>query len=177
VTQPADVAAPAPPASTVRVAAMILAMLLVCGFLILLLLPLYLGSRRKARNAGCANNLQQLWKMQAGYMAQFGGADHRLPPVTGGRFWLHLSRISPPLVDPMCIDIYHCPFDPSQSVGTTDYRGPSADVNPYADRDPVGADTDGHHGDGGNVLRKSSDVMSCPATDPVWAAAAARTVP
>lgn len=40
-----------------------------------------------------------------------------------------------------------------------------------------GADKVGLHGDGGNVLRKSGDVMNYSDTDPIWAAAAFKTMP
>ena len=65
------------------------------------------------------------------------------------------------------------------AAGTTDYRGPAENVNTYADGDPVGADKIGNHGagEGGNILRKSGDIMSVAETDPLWVNAAAKTSP
>jgi general secretion pathway protein G len=129
----------------------------------------------RKRVVTCANNLKQLWTMQANYMAQFGGRAKLMPPDTGEAFWLKLSKTTPPLIDDSITDIYQCPVENVKDEGC-DYRGPVEDVNTYMDGDPVGADVDGNHGEGkgGNVIRKSGDCMPYAATDPMWKAAETR---
>lgn len=178
--------APAPPSGASKapmiviiVVVVVVGGILVLGVLAALLLPAMARANRNARLASCANNLKQLWTMEANYMAQFGGREKLMPTATGGDFWLTLSRTNPPLIDAAIADIYECPFDPNATPRSTDYRGPSSNVNKYFDGDPVGADKVGLHGagEGGIVLRKSGDAMNYMETDPVWAAAATKTQP
>jgi len=135
----------------------------------------YTHTQDRKRVAECANNLKQLWTMQANYMAQFGGRAKLMPPDTGDDFWLKLSKTTPPLIDPSLADIYQCPVENAKDEGC-DYRGPVEDVNTYGDADPVGADVDGNHGEGkgGNVIRKAGDCMTYAPTDEMWKAAATR---
>ncbi len=134
--------------------------------------PMLQDQKRVVR---CANNLRQLWTMQANYMAQFGGRAKLMPSDTGEAFWLKLSKTAPPLIDESIADIYQCPVENAKDEGC-DYRGPVEDVNTYEDGDPVGADVDGNHGEGkgGNVIRKAGDCMSYAPTDAVWKAAETR---
>ena len=148
--------------------------------MVLLMLPALTRLPGCSNLALDANNLRQLWTMQANYVVQFGDREKRMPPDTGSEFWTRLTKTSPPLIDPSLGDIYDCPLSPAPgSVDHGEYRGPASDVNTYGDADPVGADIDGNHGpgQGGIVLRKSGDAMNCPATDPLWQAAAERTAP
>ena len=153
----------------------------VLGILAAFFLPATARAIRNARVTNCANNLSQLWKMQANYMVQHGGSHKLLPPETGGRFWLRLSDPEIELIDSTLWEIYACPLTNSASSGVTDYRGPSSNVNKYRDGYPVGADKIYNHSDdgseGGNVLRKSGDVQTVAYTDPLWTAAAKRTTP
>lgn len=139
-----------------------------------LLLPTGTNSIRNAKTTQCCNHLAQLWKMQYNYSAQFGGKQKRMPAETGDAFWLTLSRPPTVLIDSTLMEIYSCPLEGAEDG--CDYRGPAEDVNQYGDRDPVGADVDGNHGEsGGNVLRKSGDVVTVGPEDPLWALAARRT--
>ncbi len=166
----------------------LLVVIVIIGILAALLLPAIARAIRNSRVARCANNIKQLWTMQANYMAQFGGADKLYPQDTGGAFWLRLTLTTPALIDTTLASgsnaIFDCPIQPGPiAAGTTNYRGPSADINnvttPYGDGDPIGADVDGNHGpgEGGNVLRKSSDVMVVSSTDPLWTSAGSKTMP
>jgi len=166
----------------------LLVVIVIIGVLAAMLLPAIARAIRNSRIAKCANNMKQLWVMQQNYMAQFGGADKLYPQDTGSMFWLKLTTVTPALIDPSLASgsnsIYDCPIETAPTPpGTSKYRGPSSDINgvatPFGDGDPVGADVDGNHGasEGGNVLRKSSDVMHVPPTDALWTAAATKTAP
>jgi hypothetical protein len=128
--------------------------------------PFYVRSRAARLDARCANNLSQLWKMEYGYKAQFGGPNKLFPATTGGDFWLCLMRTPVPLVDEsIATDIYSCPTAPSAArLGTTHYRGPASDVNAYPERDPVG--TCMHTAASMIVLYGTSDVMTVSSTSP-----------
>ena len=117
--------------------------------------------------------------MHHNYRETFGGRSKAMSRETGGEFWLKLSRVSPPLIDPSASDdFYRCRVR-DQWDRPTDYRGPASDVNDLADGDAVGADIDGNHGrgEGGNVLTKSGDVQTATAEDPIWQRAAVTTKP
>lgn len=180
-------AAPPPPprksggASMVIVIVLLVGVLGVCGVGILaaLLLPAIARATRNAKATSCVNNLAQLWKMEHNYMVMFGGETKSMPSETGGQFWLKLTTTTPPLVD-SSMNFFECPLSPNlRSAGTTDYRGPADNVNEYSDGDPVGADKEGNHGpgEGGNVLRKSGDVLTVHEMDPMWSAAGSKTRP
>ena len=181
-------AAPPPPprksggASMVVIVVILVVVLGICGIGILaaLLLPAIARATRNAKITGCVNNLSQLWKMQHNYMVMFGGTERAMPSETGGQFWMKLTMTTPPIVDATLADVYNCPIKASPpGAGRTDYRGPSGNVNEYADGDAVGADKDGNHGpnEGGNVLRKSGDVQNVSANDPMWTHAERKTTP
>ena len=128
------------------------------------------------RVTSCVNNLSQLWKMEHNYMVQYGGSSKSMPLETGDAFWLKLATVTPPLIDKSLMDIFQCPVENVDDEGC-DYRGPSSNVNTFADGDAVGADVDGNHGEGkgGNVLRRSGDVQTCKADDALWKSAAKTT--
>jgi hypothetical protein len=132
--------------------------ILVLGILAALLLPAIARATRMARVTSCANNLSQLWRMQNVYMSQFGGRMKSMPDKTGAEFWLELNRTQPPLVDDFSLEIYLCPLRDDHD--RCDYLGPAVPVSRLPGGDPVGADRPGNHGDdGGNLLRKSGDVI------------------
>jgi len=124
----------------------------------------------------CATNLEQLWKMQCNYMAQFGGADKPFPQDIGKDFWLKLVRTTPPLVDETLADIFVCPGSGvAAGKEACTYHGPALDINnvttPFGDGDPVGMCDDECHGGFVVILRKSSDVMMVGKNDPLYQAA------
>ena len=130
----------------------------VIGILAALLLPAIARAINRARVTACANNLSMLWKMQNVYMSRFGGPMKSMPLETGEEFWLALERTQPPLVDPMMREVFLCPV--REDGETCDYRGPAVPVSRLGGSDPVGADKpDNHGGKGGNLLRKSGDVV------------------
>ncbi len=143
------------------------------GVLAALLLPAIARSVQSSKIAQCRSNLVQLNTAMAQYRVQFG----KDPAATGGAYWLTLRDTNPPLVDPVLLQ---CPLEGNPGAGT-DYRGPAEDPALYGEGDPLGADMEGNHSrrgrSGGNVLRKSGDIMHVEPTDPLWAAAATKTVP
>ncbi len=158
----------------------LLVVIVIIGILAALLLPAIARAIRNAKVTGCLNNLSQLWKMEHNYMVQFGGSGKCLPSETGGQFWTKLSTVTPPLIDNSLKDIYACPVKSQPpATGSTDYRGPSGNVNLYADGEAVGADKAGQHGEGegGNVLRKSGDVQTVSSADPLWIGADQNVAP
>jgi hypothetical protein len=181
-------AAPPPPPARAKSTSSVLVIVILCvvgGFCLLgilpaLLLPAIARAIRNAKVTRCVNNLAQLYKMQHNYAAQYGGPDRLMPIQTGGQFWLHLNTMTPPLIDSTLADIYACPMEGNLNApGTTDYRGPALNVNRMADGDPIGADKVGNHGprEGGNVIRKSGDVVPVSASDPLWMLAESKTSP
>jgi prepilin-type N-terminal cleavage/methylation domain-containing protein len=156
----------------------LLVVIVIIGILAALLLPAIARAIRNARVTNCANNLSQLWKMQANYMVQYGGSHKLLPLETGGNFWTKLSDPQTQLIDSTLGDIYMCPLEGAPNAGDTDYRGPAINVNKSKDGDPVGADKSTNHSDdgseGGNVLRKSGDVQTVGQNDTLWTLAASK---
>lgn len=163
----------------------LLVVIVIIAVLAALLLPAITRAIVNSKVAKCTNNLVQLYKMMYNYSLQLGGSDKLMSNKTGGDFWLHLSQTSPPVIDPGSMkDIYGCPLEGApQTVGTTDYRGPYADINKtlnFTDGDPIGSDKDGNHGapaEGGNVLRRSSDCQTVAGNDPLWTLAGTKTIP
>ena len=156
----------------------LLVVIVILGILMALLLPAIARALRRARVLNCANNLAQLWKMENVYMASplHGGPNRMYPSETGGAFWLKLNTIDPPLIDDFALDIFACPVVGGRGIkGETDYLGPRSDIHFLLDRDYVGSDRPGKHGnDGGSVLRKSSDVLELEETEFLKAAARCR---
>lgn len=155
--------------STTKIVLIVLACVLaipcLLGIPAAILLPAIARAIERSKSASCTGNLMQLWKMQHIYATQFGGG--RFSTRTGEDFWLHLSETTPPLIGPGLADLFRCPL--RTTPDRCDYRGPASDVNAYGDGEPVGADKVGNHPrGGGNVLRKSSDVMEINDGDPVW---------
>lgn len=179
---PARAAAPSAPPPKKSNTTIILVVVLIggavlCGIPVLaaLLLPAIARATKNAKATSCANNLQQMWKMEANYMVMFGGTQKRYPSETGREFWLKLSDPKVNVIDASLKDIYRCPVKGGTSE--CDYRGPSSDVNLYGDGDPVGADMVGNHGEGGNVLRKSGDIVDVKNHDRWWTLAERMTCP
>ena len=179
--------APPPPSSgggatkvILIVVAVVLLVPCVLGFLAALLLPAIARATRNAKATACVNNLAQLWKMEHGYRVQFGGTAKAMPHETGGAFWIKLTQTNPPLIDSSLKDIFQCPMKGTpNAAGTTDYRGPASRVETMSDGDAVGADRIGNHGalEGGNVLRKSGDILTVSDSDPLWRSAGSTTIP
>jgi hypothetical protein len=133
---------------------------------------------RNARSTMCANNLSQMWKMMNNYMVQYGGPQKQMPLETGARFWLKMSTPPTVLIDSTLGDIYICPFrERPWSPGVTDYRGPSGNVNRFADGDPVGACMGHHPGGEALILRKSGDVQPVQEGDSLYRSALEKTAP
>ena len=158
----------------------LLVVIVIIGILAALLLPAIARAIRNAKVTSCVNNQSQLWKMMNNYMVQFGGTMKSMPSETCSDFWIKLTTITPPLIDPTLKDIFACSVKGAGvSYGQTDYRGPNGNVNTFGDGDPVGSDKTDNHGtnEGGNVLRKSGDVTTVPPGDALWAAASTKTCP
>jgi hypothetical protein len=128
----------------------------ILGILAALLLPAIAKATERARVTACANNLRQLMSLQMTYMSTFGGAKKELPLETGSGFWLKLSKTTPPLVDDM--EIYLCPVLARPGERPCDYLGPSEPANGLKSGDPLGADREKNHREGGNVLLKDGSI-------------------
>lgn len=159
----------------------LLVVIVIIGILAALLLPAIARAIRNAKVTACINNLSQLWKQMHNYMVQYGGTMKSMPSESGGGFWLKMTTITPPLIDQSLKDIFNCPvWGQAIPWGQTRYQGPAGNVNSFLDGDPVGRDWPDNHGgaaEGGNVLRKSGDVLTVTANDPVWIAAGTKTTP
>ena len=130
-----------------------------------LLLPAIANAKSRARVTSCASNLRMIWTLQMTYQAQFGGPEKLMPVETGSAFWLKLTRTTPSLVDPSEMEIFLCPVHDKSTIGACDYLGPSRPVKTLPGGDPVGADRKGNHREGGNILRKSGDVLELQDAD------------
>jgi prepilin-type N-terminal cleavage/methylation domain-containing protein len=150
----------------------LLVVIVIIGILAALLLPSIARAMRNARVTSCGNNLRQLWTMEMNYAISHGGRMKQMPNLTGSQFWLALSTTQPPLIDVSEQEIYLCPVKGDSNLGDIDYFGPGNPVNRLAGGDPVGCDDPMNHaegnstdGAGGNVLRKSGDVLEYVAND------------
>ena len=159
---------------------LVILMIVVC-ITAVLLVPAFYRADRNRRFTSCTSHLSQLWKMQWNYAVHFGGFQKLMPVQTGSEFWLELTRTDPPLIDQTLRDVFQCPVRGWSPGLPCAFRGPNGNLNnnQFADGDPVGADRIDNHGngEGGNVLRKSGDVITVSATDELWAAAARKTIP
>ena len=141
-------------------------------------LAITLNLQDRSRTTNCANNLSQLWKMQANYAVQYGGSHKLLPIETGSDFWLKLSSPETNLIDSSLSDIYFCPFSKvTRKSGKCSYRGPRSNVNKSKDGDPVGACIGVHPDGSANVLRKSGDVQTTNKGDSLFRSALEKTKP
>jgi len=123
-------------------------------------------ARRRSYTSGCAGNLRVLWTCQMNYAVQHGGPLKAMPDATGSEFWRALEKTSPPLIEENEREIFLCRHREEGRVGEIDYFGPGVPVQRLANADPVGCDDPRNHGgDGGNVLRKSGDVLEYTAVD------------
>ncbi|HEX7899386.1 MAG TPA: type II secretion system protein [Planctomycetota bacterium] len=150
----------------------LLVVIVIIGILAALLLPSIARAIRNAKTTSCGNNLRQLWTMEMNYSISHGGRMKSMPNLTGSQFWLALSTTQPPLIDTTEQEIYLCSVKGDSNLGDIDYFGPGAAVNRLAGGDPVGCDDPQNHqegssteGSGGNVLRKSGDVLEYVAND------------
>ena len=116
-------------------------------------------AQKRAFITSCANNLSQLWRLQNTYANYHGEPKGRMPLVTGKSFWLALMHTSPPLIDQREQSIYWCPVRGDDNGTNVHYLGPPISVSLLNRNESVGCDESGNHGKGGNVLRKSGDVI------------------
>ena len=150
----------------------LLVVIVIIGILAALLLPSIARAIRNAKVTACASNLRSLWQNQMNYQIQFGGRMKSMPNLTGSQFWIALSTTQPPLIDQTEQEIYLCSVKGDSNLGDIDYFGPGNPVNRLAGGAPVGCDDPQNHqegsstdGSGGNVLRKSGDVLEYVAND------------
>lgn len=139
----------------------ILVLISLAALLLGLLLPLRAYSRRHETLLLCRAHLQALHRAQADPRA---AAD--APPL-GAAYWARLAQPPLSLVDSATL---RCPLFDSERP--CDYRGPArppAALPPHAaigSDDTINHDPHGHAG--GNVLRKSGDVVTVPADGTFW---------
>ncbi len=139
-------------------------------------LPAAMRAQETSKVESCRRNLKTLYELLYAYMNKFGGDSKLLPAQTGDALWLALAKTDPPLVEKKSLGLFQCPVENVDDEGC-DYRGASKSVDQAADGDVIGADVDGNHGKGkgGNVLRKSGDVLEVVDDDPLWRGAALST--
>ena len=138
----------------------------IIGILAAILLPALARAREAARRASCANNLSQLHRMLGCYVLTTRG---KYPRETGSDFWLQFQRMNPPLIDDRHMEIFFCPLRDSEVVpGRSDYRGPAVYAGAVEADAPLGADREGNHESGGNVLLKDGSVMEVRDDDELW---------
>jgi hypothetical protein len=150
------VAAPSPKKSS-----LIIGLLVGVGILLVvaLLVPAIADANARARITSCASNMRQIFVMQSTYALQFGGDNREYPTETGSAYWLKLTRTTPPMIGPTELEVLLCPVHDKSAPGTCDYLGPSRPYKALVPADPVGADRKGNHRDGGNIMKKSGDVL------------------
>lgn len=139
----------------------VLVLVALAALLLSLLLPLRAYSGRHEQLLVCRAHLQALHRAQADPKAAT-----EAPPL-GAAYWMRLA--SPPLslVDPGTL---RCPlFDADRPC---DYRGPVRTPAGLPPDGAVGSDDNVNHDlqgrQGGNVLRKSGDVVTVPADGTYW---------
>ena len=125
----------------------------------------WVGAKRRERVASCAHRLYTLWKGQNVWISSRTPSRGPLSPnPTGKAFWERLVKRTPPIVDPDATDIFTCPFRIDARPGEIHFLGPATDHLMHLGRTaPVGCDERDNHGEGGgrggNVLRKTGDVL------------------
>ena len=135
------------------------AMLIFSGLCLMIVPPLAQHVRRRDRVAACADNLSKLCRLAHLYRVQFGP---RIPRATGGAFWRALETAEPPLVQGNGRKVFLCPVKADGPLGELHYWGPGKRALQLNDMQPLGSDAMGespNHDDGGNLLRKSGDVI------------------
>lgn len=144
----------------------LLVVIVIIGILAALLIPAISRAIRRAKIAACGSNLGQLYKMQHVYMTKYGTVHHYMPTDVGRAFWLKLMQVK--LLDEGQEDIFWCPVRGEVERGECYYMGPPINANQLRDGDVMGADLNENHAqdpvvtpsnEGGNVLRKSGDVV------------------
>jgi prepilin-type N-terminal cleavage/methylation domain-containing protein len=152
----------------------LLVVIVIIGILAALLLPAIARAIRRAKVTSCANNLRSLWQLQTTYMSQFGGRMKSMPTSTGTSFWNALQTVQPPLLDQSELEALLCPVRDEGAPGDIQYYGPANPVGRLQGGDPVGCDDPENHSppgatgaqsEGGNVLRKSGDVLELSGND------------
>jgi len=137
------------------------------GILATLLVPLVCPSHCGGRALYCANNLRQLYQLQAVYASTHRGAwlDAR-----GSALWQALAHIDPPLIEKDDRELMCCPIRGESADGQVDYLGPRNALSTLKSSDPLGADKPGNHGEGlqGNVLLKDGSVQELEDLRRVW---------
>jgi hypothetical protein len=109
-------------------------------------------------------------------MSKFGGRKGLMPEDLGRAFWQRLLHTQPPLIDVAELDVLKCPVSPSDVQDDCQYLGPVSSANQLSSGDPLGCDDYENHGPdppgsaGGNILRKSGDVLED--NGPLWEACA-----
>ena len=139
----------------------ILVLLTLAALLVGLLLPLRAYSERHDQLMICRAHLQALHRAQADPRAATDA-----PPL-GAVYWLRLAAPPLSLVDSA---VLRCPLATSERP--CDYRGPARAPASLEPRDAIGSDDtlnhDPHGRMGGNVLRKSGEVLTAPADGDFW---------
>lgn len=133
----------------------------------------YAGMRKQDRREGCVQNLVRIGMVVASGSPRALEAWDALPP--GRNFFAAAANWPVQPTFPTGPALFSCPV--RGMPGTVDYRGPSRSVRLLDPRAALAADRLGNHGpgEGGNVLRRSGEVVPCDETDDEWVRAAETT--
>ena len=123
-----------------------------------LFLPAWSRARRHGRIAACMDHLRQLHRAESAWESAHPGD----PPGAGKAYWTKLAKGTSPLADRK---ILACPLaSPPEGPDGCAYWGPAGDTAKMDPADPLGCDAPDNHGEhgheGGNVLRKSGEVLN-----------------
>ncbi len=136
----------------------LLVALAAAAIVVALVIPAWSSARRWGKVTACMDNLRRLHRAEAAWeKARPGEA-----PGVGKAYWLKLVRTDPPLADRKALA---CPLAPhAEGPDDCSYWGPAGDVAKVDAADPVGCDEESNHDErrreGGNVLRKSGEVVN-----------------